>query len=267
MPIIWPHVDGAVIVLCEVIMWAVWALFAVDLGVRTRLADDRLGYLRANWIDVLIVVLPLLRPLRVLRFLTVARIFDARATQRFQGRLVAYVVGGAALLAVIGALAVMEAERESPEANILTFGDALWWAFATMSTTGYGDLYPVTDLGRVVGVGLMVGGIAILGSVAGSLATWVVRRVRDEEQELLEEEREMLGRERRLLRAERERLQAEVDDLESQIAGLRYEFDREAAAAPDGADEVRLEPSAPDPPATEAPRSEERDPGEAAAQR
>lgn len=230
IPIIWPDADAALVVVCEAVMWTAWGLFALDLIVRTCLAHDRLRYLREHWIDVLVVVLPLLRPLRVLRFLSVARILDARATARFQGRLVAYVVGGALLLATVGALAVLEAERGAPGANIATFEEALWWAFTTMSTTGYGDFSPVTTIGRAVGVGLMVGGIAILGSVAGALASWVVRRVRDEEQELLEEERRMLGRERRLLRAERQRLQAEVDDLGSQLAGLRYEFDAEGEA-------------------------------------
>ena len=110
---------------------------------------------------------------------------------------------------------MLEAERGAPGANLLTFEEALWWAFTTMSTTGYGELYPVTTIGRAVGVALMVAGIAILGSVAGALASWIVRRVRDEEEELLAEERKTLEAERLRLADERRRLESEVADLEA----------------------------------------------------
>ncbi|WP_052462619.1 potassium channel family protein [Nigerium massiliense] len=86
----------------------------------------------------------------------------------------------AGLLAFVGALAVLDAEREFPGGNITTFGDALWWAFTTMTTVGYGDLYPITTMGRFVAVGLMLGGIAILSTVTAAISSWMVERVRDE---------------------------------------------------------------------------------------
>lgn len=236
IPIIWPELDATLVLWCEIAMWAIWAAFAIDLVVRAVLSEKSFGYLRDHWIDVLIVLLPLLRPLRVLRFLSVARILDRRATARFQGRMVLYVTSGALLIAVIGALAVLEAERGAPGANLVNFEEALWWAFATMSSTGYGDFYPVTLMGRAVGVALMVGGIAILGSVTGALASWIVRRVRDEEEELLAEERRTLETERLRLGDERRRLEAEVADLEAKLDGLRYEFDLGADGPEPGAE-------------------------------
>jgi voltage-gated potassium channel len=72
---------------------------------------------------------------------------------------------------------VLDAERRNPEANISDFGDAMWWAVTTMTTVGYGDRYPTTGPGRLVAFGLMVAGIALLGTVTATLASWLVDQV------------------------------------------------------------------------------------------
>lgn len=97
----------------------------------------------------------------------------------------------------------MDAERGQVGATISSFGDAWWWAITTMTTVGYGDRYPVTTTGRFVAVGLMIGGIALLGTVTASLASWLSDRVRedtDTNAEILAELREL----RMLLEQQRE---------------------------------------------------------------
>lgn len=79
-----------------------------------------------------------------------------------------YVAGGSALIAFCAALAVLDAERANPGANITTFGDAAWWAVTTMTTVGYGDRHPTTGTGRLAAAGLMVVGIPLLGSVTAT---------------------------------------------------------------------------------------------------
>ena len=165
VPIIWPQLPPSVVGACLVASWATWVLFAVDLLIRVVLASDRRRYLLRNWLDLLVVALPLLRPLRLLRLVPLLRVLNRRATTGLRGRLAIYVAGGAALLAFCGALTVLDAERANPEANITTFGDAMWWAAATMTTVGYGDRYPTTGVGRLAAVALMVAGIAVLGVV------------------------------------------------------------------------------------------------------
>ena len=201
-PIIWPKLPQSVLAACSVITWTTWVLFAGDLRVRIVLAPDRRRYLLRHWFDVLVVALPLLRPLRLLRLVSLLRVLNRRATTGLRGRLAVYVAGGAALLAFCGALTVLDAERANPEANITNFGDAIWWAAATMTTVGYGDRYPTTGVGRMAAVALMIGGVAVLGVVTATLASWLVEQVKTAEQEQTEE------------------LRAEIADLRSRVHAL-----------------------------------------------
>jgi voltage-gated potassium channel len=95
-----------------------------------------------------------------------------------RGRVVFYVVGSVVLIGFVASLAVLEAERYAPDASITTFGEAVWWTITTISTVGYGDRYPVTAEGRLVAASLMVAGIALLGVVTASLASWFVENLR-----------------------------------------------------------------------------------------
>lgn len=141
---------------------------------------EGLGYLVRPWYDVLVLALPLLRPLRLLRLIPLLSVLNRRAKIRLRGRVGIYVAGGASFCA---ALAVLDAERSSPNANITDFGDAIWWAVTTMTTVGYGNHYPVTPGGRLVAVGLMIGGIALLGTVIAMLASWLVAAVAAEKEQ------------------------------------------------------------------------------------
>lgn len=205
-PIVRPDLPRGVLFACSAIAWSTWMLFAVDFLVRLTLARERRSYLAKHWLDLLIIALPLLRPLRLLRLVTLLRVLNRRATTGLRGRLAVYVTGGAALLAFCGALAVLDAERANPEANITNFGDAVWWAITTMTTVGYGDRYPTTGIGRLAAVALMVGGIAVLGVVTATVASWLVEQVRVSEQEQTED-----------LKQEIETLRARVETLAEKV--------------------------------------------------
>ena len=72
--------------------------------------------------------------------------------------------------------------RGAPGSTIETFGTALWWAITTVTTVGYGDVYPVTTQGRLVAGVLMVAGVAFLGAVTATLSSWLLCRVRPAEE-------------------------------------------------------------------------------------
>ncbi|GAB3768914.1 potassium channel family protein [Microlunatus parietis] len=183
VPIIRPEIGLFWVERFQWASWATWALFAVDYIARLVLAEDRKGYALKHWCDLLIIALPLLRPLRLLRLVSLLEILNRKASTGLRGRVAVYVAGGSALMAFCGALAVLDAERESTEANITTFADALWWALTTMTTVGYGDRYPTTDSGRLAAAALMIGGITLLGIVTATLASWLVEKITITEKE------------------------------------------------------------------------------------
>jgi voltage-gated potassium channel len=179
-PVLDPNLHPDVLTTLNVLSWTVWGAFAVDLVVRLVLAQRRWEYARRHWYDVALVVIPLLRPIRLLRLLAFARILGRSATGNLAGRVTAYVIGTAVAAIGLGAVAVLDAERNDPDANILSFGDALWWATTTVTTVGYGDRFPVTTQGRIIAVGLMLVGIALVGSVTAAVAAWFIGQVQQD---------------------------------------------------------------------------------------
>ena len=161
--------------------WAIWGLFVVDYVVRLCLADNRWHWFVRHLLDFAIVTLPLLRPLRLLRLLVLIEALQKAIGDAFRGRIVVYTVSGVVLLIYTSSLAVFDKERYLPGATINSFGKALWWSITTVTTVGYGDVYPVTNTGRVIAVLLMIGGISLVGVVTAALASWIIERVAEEE--------------------------------------------------------------------------------------
>jgi voltage-gated potassium channel len=169
-------VGGTAYLVSRVIISATWVVFAIDYVVRLSIARPRGQWFRAHLFDLAVVAIPALRPLRLLRALTVVSVLHRTAGSAIRSRIAIYGAGAAAILIYVAALAVLEAERGAPGANIENFGDAVWWAFVTITTVGYGDFYPVTAWGRIVAVLLMCGGVAVVGVVTATLSSWVLER-------------------------------------------------------------------------------------------
>lgn len=168
---------------CHYVRLGAWVLFAVDYVARLALSRNRLRFVRKNLLDLAVVALPLLRPLRLLRLVKLLSVLNRYAGASLRGRVAVYVVGSTSLMLFVASLAVLEAERGQPGATITDFSDAMWWAISTVTTVGYGDRYPVTTTGRFVAAGLMVAGIALVGVVTGSFASWLLDKVRQVEEE------------------------------------------------------------------------------------
>lgn len=162
----------------EVVLTATWVLFGLDYLLRIVLARRRWRFVRTHLVDLVILALPMFRQLRALRVITVISVLNRQLRDDVRGRVVVYVAATVALVGFVAALAVLDAERDVEGATITTFGDALWWTITTISTVGYGDRYPVTVEGRVVAGALMVAGIALLGVVTASIASWFVENLR-----------------------------------------------------------------------------------------
>jgi voltage-gated potassium channel len=194
------------ILIVEVLIWSTWAAFVVDYTVNLTLAPQSGQWFVRNLHELAIVALPALRPLRLLRLVTLLRVMHRVGGNALRGRVLTYVLGAAALLIYAGALAVLDAEENAPGSNLTNFGDAIWWAMTTITTVGYGDHYPITLLGRSVAAGLMIGGIAVLGVVTASVASWMVQSVAQETQAELDAAEAPVQEELRRLSAQVQRL-------------------------------------------------------------
>ncbi len=177
VPILWPALPASLDRVCRVADFGIWAVFGADYAARVLLSPRRWRFVRKNVFDLAVLVLPMIRPLRVLRLLAALINLNRRAEQWTRGRLAVYVAGATTTVVAVAALAILDTERAHPGTNIDTYPDALWWAVVTITTVGYGDHYPVTMTGQLVALVLMISGIGLIGFVTGSLASWIVERI------------------------------------------------------------------------------------------
>ena len=186
-----------------VLDYFIWAIFAIDLIIKVAISPHRLNYLRRHWLEVLVVVVPFFRPLRILRIF----IFGSRAWVGMR-RLVnidfilVYGIG----LVIIAATVVASVEG-GEGASIHSFADALWWAVVTITTVGYGDMVPITVAGRAVAFVLMLGGIAFFSGVTANLASFLIKGHDAEKKVLSQLVKEVEG-----LRQELTKLRADSDN-------------------------------------------------------
>jgi voltage-gated potassium channel len=167
-------------------------VFLVDFGVNLANSQPKREYFisRRGWLDLLgsipafgfFPAAGLFRLARISRLLRATRLLSRSNRQalindllrnRSQYALFITVLSAFVVLSV-STILVVQFESRSTDANITTGGDALWWAFVTITTVGYGDQYPVTTLGRAVGVFVMFAGVGIIGSLASILASVLV---------------------------------------------------------------------------------------------
>ncbi|MFF5856633.1 potassium channel family protein [Streptomyces sp. NPDC012751] len=153
-----------------------WALFVLDYAVRWRLSGMGPRFVPRHWLDTVVVLLPLMRPVRSVRTQELVERRHGRSRLPLHLRVIVYTGLSTLLLGFAGSLTVYQLERDAPDATIRTFGDAVWWTCSTLSTVGYGDVVPVTPWGRTVAVGLMACGIALLGTVTGAFSSLMLHR-------------------------------------------------------------------------------------------
>lgn len=179
--VLWLDMPSSVVAALEAIGLGLYVIFVVDFATRIYLSEHRWRYIASNPIDLVVILLPAARALRLLRVFVALRLLFSRGVKVNLGQAWLSLMVAVTLLVYVAALAVLDAERYAPEATIVSFPDALWWGFVTVTTVGYGDEYPVTAVGQVTAVLLMLVGIGLLGSVTATVAGWVAERFQQAE--------------------------------------------------------------------------------------
>lgn len=170
-PIINPNLSPAIHSLCTWSLFVIWIFFAFDYFARLSIADDKRLFVRKNLLDLAAVALPFLPLLRAIRALAAVTVLSRRNRGSRSQQVTTSVVTLAFATWFVAGLAVTEAERHVNGANIQGVGDGWWWAITTMATVGYGDTFPVSTQGRIVGTALMIMGVALLGTITASIAS------------------------------------------------------------------------------------------------
>jgi voltage-gated potassium channel len=163
---------------------AICAFFFLEFCIRFYKAENKSKFIKWGWID-LVSSIPMVNFLRAGRLLRLIRLFRVvrafRSTRHLVNHIFANKVQGAftsisviaVLIVIFSSIGILQVE-DDPNSNIKTAEDALWWAYVTITTVGYGDKYPVTTEGRIIAAILMTAGVGIFGTFTAFVASWFV---------------------------------------------------------------------------------------------
>ncbi|MDO4686092.1 MAG: ion channel [Corynebacterium sp.] len=209
---LWSSLDLGNVMIADAGLWVIWALFAVDYVMRFVLAENKLQWFIRHPHELVLVILPMFRPLRVLRLVSILLVFQRFAAANIRVTVALYTVITTALILLIGSLTLYAAERNVADSAVVTYWDALWWSIVTVTTVGYGDIAPVTVEGRLAASLLMVGGIGLVGVVTASAVSWLAQQIEQSERST----EVVILQELRKLREETAALREEVAKLREQ---------------------------------------------------
>lgn len=150
----------------------IWFAFAVEYLWRLRLAPDRRRFVRTHVLDLLVVVLPMLRPLRAIRVLRLLAVATRSWRQVFsvlRHRGLGKVISSVFALMIVGGLITFALEPQT----FNNVGDAVWWVLVTSTTVGYGDFAPVSTGARLVAVVIMILGIGLVGIMTANIVDFM----------------------------------------------------------------------------------------------
>ena len=172
---------------------AIWCVFLLEFLLKLLVAPDRFKFLKRRWFDIFLLVLPMFQVMRAFRafraFRTVRslRIFSlfrfgsairrgTRSLGRFtQTSRLGYVGATTGIVVLISAALMQFLERDAAGSQIRTYGDALWWSAAVVTTVA-SDLQPVTSFGRVLAVAMMVYGVTVFGYLVSQAVTFIQQK-------------------------------------------------------------------------------------------
>jgi voltage-gated potassium channel len=166
----------------QILNWGTWLAFVVEAVVMIHVTPRDWEWIKRHPIDLAVIFLspPFIgnslaaaRLFRLLRVLRLLRIFSMRRLLSLQGIKAAGFI--AAFLILVGGASYAAIEKTTPDGEPLTAWDGIWWAITTVTTVGYGDTFPTTDLGRAIAVIVMLAGIGFVALLTAFVADRFIR--------------------------------------------------------------------------------------------
>lgn len=201
-------------------------IFIGDFFYTLITTDNKKKFLKWGWID-LISSIPSISILRWGRFFRIIRIFRLLRGIRSMKVILKFIFQNKAkgtlltvtlvsfVLVIFGAMAILNCETHEGS-NIKNANDAIWWAFVTITTVGYGDYYPVTTLGRIVAAILMTAGVGLFGTFTAYISSYFLQ-LSEVEEEISEIEDES-----QLMQKKLDTLIDEINALKKEIRHMKY---------------------------------------------
>ncbi len=156
-----------------------WVIFSVEFFLKFYLAKSKKIYLKENWLDALVVLAPIFRSFKIFTLIRTPILLVSDEVVKFlksSGLIFSYFFILTLVVILLTADIVLFFEKNHPNSNITTFGDAVWWGFVTFSTLGYGDKFPVTFGGRIVAVILMILGFALFSIIVAGAVSFLIKK-------------------------------------------------------------------------------------------
>jgi voltage-gated potassium channel len=249
-----PGVNPEAVNVVEIINVFLTVIFVLDFVYRFTTTKSKSHYFFRDygWADLLACA-PQLRFLRIFRIFKAYRLIKEHGVKEIthylsynRAEAALYIlVFSVIIILEVGSFLVLRAEYSAPNANITTAGDALWWAYVTITTVGYGDQFPVTGAGRLVGVLVMTTGVGIFATFAGFISNKLLTppEKKDEEvekpkEEMSEFEKQVLARiaelKNSLSQQERKNneISAKLEKLERALADTKPSLPADAGEKP-----------------------------------
>lgn len=204
---------GVVATVGNVVMDSIWIIFAIDYIITLILVPNKGRWFITHLLDLLMVTLPMFRPLRLVFALTPLRALRRANSQTFRARIITYTVAVSVMVFFVGSLALLDAERNAPGSTIHTYPESLWCLWVSMTSVGYGDYAPVTTMGRIFAGLMMFAGIILNGIICALLSSW-----------LIQEESIRKNREDRLTKERIAKIHGHMDEISKDLKAIKLEL-------------------------------------------
>ena len=178
------QLSGEIKILLNYIDNVICIVFLIDFSIRFKNSDNKLEFMKWGWIDLVASIpsVDFLRAGRLLRLIRLLRVFRALKSTKLiyehinrnkkQSALTSVALISF-LMVVFSSIAILQFEKDI-NSNIKTAEDAIWWSYVTITTVGYGDKFPITTEGRIIGAILMTTGVGIFGTFTALVSSWFI---------------------------------------------------------------------------------------------